>query len=1127
MDRLEELRFRVRKEVQNLTSDSAVHNGDTPFSFDDVPRNMRKISQSNRTTESYLKLMDNRSSRNDGSRKCGDRSSYSSHRSVGNIYWNGKMQYGADRQNEHYSSSLNSSPTNYASPEFYSRLPNTDYEIDQCAASVVNQLDRLKRPVGYLEANVREEWRKGRNAASNGREIYVEEQDIDGRRGSMDTSTDHGSDKDVRTRKVRESNYRSRTTKEGEPQQIYDVLSGSHKNNGILGKDEEERNALVHLRGREMDRTRNDNFDNLKVLTSSLTGVYEPSFSQSDRKKRDSLSTDNVPYAHHGLYSYDSEHQPAVQQPLPHNAASPPAQFISQYVPCTVSAVTPKGQISMGGSRSLYPTMLPSDQYPKSSVPTSSSSVYYTPSLTPSMSTYYDDEDMQNQREKLFIEKKRKQYLMAVMQRETDLLEKENMSITDKLRTFRSRTESNTLDYDAPQSPITEYSGIYRNSDISADMGLNKIDLGGRNKNENTIGCSVSDPNMTRESVIAAMDLAHERDILSMRHEMERLKHLNALEEFKEELIERKHKKQEDSRQQIFVKKQKEQLLKIQSHQLAVTEKNLFRQFVKDNMPDSTPSIFYLENENNEIVIDAIKFKKNSNRTNGDQTKIQIKNKSKNRYDNYYDDNSHPVGVTNHNSHFDNMEESPGEADKETNSKSEKNFGKNIEKRIGQDDINANDIRKRNRRSEISDEGDDDRTDNTDIPTKISLITVSNRIPPDLPISVQQPCTGFQRRRDQVKNASHTEENSIECAKREEKNTNNERKDVIPANQDYTEVENNDGDIEAGEKREDENEKSEREVRLQSIEDRMSAERKKNSEDKKAKLERVHLSNLSEQNQESTGPRSHSFQTEISGKLGAKDNIGDDGEILNLADRRENVEKEMKVRSGSQNKSQLIFMDPGSLIPIPQDALHEFSAASTRKKSEELQQYLNKSVDPGSVDSARTNVRSDVLDFNNQISARISDFEKIKKIGETEETSNSSEKIIRGTTVTPLELKSQNSDRDNSVLQSSSRSTSSFKRRLLSRSESNLKIELDSEVESRVSVRSISRAKSANPLFPFNRAVSMPFEAWKQGPKTVPTDPYIPNRNESLEIVIVKAINLPENCTVSRYNSAVALFLTD
>ena len=344
---------------------------------------------------------------------------------------------------------------------------------------------------------------------------------------------------------------------------------------------------------------------------------------------------------------------------------------------------------------------------------------------------------------------------------------------------------------------------------------------------------------------------------------------------------------------------------------------------------------------------------------------------------------------------------------------------------------------------------------------------------------------------------------------------------MIPAIQNNTDVEERDKNNEALQKKieiEDEKEECEREMRLESVELRMKAKTKKNIEEKKEKLQSEDSSTLSEHIQESVGPRSLSTQTDVSDKFGGESNRVIDGAVLPLADRRKNIEKEMKIRSSSQNENQTISMDLGSLIP-------EFSAAPAHQKNEIRQQYLNKSFsDLGSVDSARTNNQSDVLDFNNLQSARRkNEREKGMEISDIEEISNSSEKIIRRTSVTPLKLKSQKkseSDRDNIILPSS-RSTSSFKRRILSRSESNLKMDLESEVESKVSVRSVSSAKSAHPSFPLHRAVSLPFEAWKQGPKTVPSDPYIPNSNESLEFVIVRAINLPENCTVSRYSPAL------
>lgn len=149
----------------------------------------------------------------------------------------------------------------------------------------------------------------------------------------------------------------------------------------------------------------------------------------------------------------------------------------------------------------------------------------------------YNLEDIQinEQKEKLLVQRQRRQQLYLEMQKETEQIERENLAMA---RTLKGRIEIFTPET-APQSPMTgssapdsnrsatEISGHLSQADIFD--GHDDSDL--MNKRREQIlpsGVSELNPTEKKEITLATLDIAHKQEMKEIEHEIDRLKLMRA-----------------------------------------------------------------------------------------------------------------------------------------------------------------------------------------------------------------------------------------------------------------------------------------------------------------------------------------------------------------------------------------------------------------------------------------------------------------------------------------------------------------------------------------------------------------------------------------------------------------------
>ena len=199
-----------------------------------------------------------------------------------------------------------------------------------------------------------------------------------------------------------------------------------------------------------------------------------------------------------------------------------------------------------------------------------------------------------------------------------------------------------------PRSPISQNSSIYSNNNsnigkrrILAERYDNKPDFriveNNRNfdfdpfnddvlgnysphKNEIMNRNMSSDINMSNDKdilkqrkILNSISLNHETEMKTIQYEMIRLKEQKKLDEYKCIIEKEKTLKTSDLEHINFLRNQKEQLEGLKLKQIAARDRTLFKKFVLENVPESIPSQFLKENEEDERFKKYISTKNSNN----------------------------------------------------------------------------------------------------------------------------------------------------------------------------------------------------------------------------------------------------------------------------------------------------------------------------------------------------------------------------------------------------------------------------------------------------------------------------------------------------------------------------------
>jgi hypothetical protein len=268
-----------------------------------------------------------------------------------------------------------------------------------------------------------------------------------------------------------------------------------------------------------------------------VDGSYHPSATNRAQRERKVRSTSMLPslspacQSNSDHFNRTSMHHHASQHPLSfylNHSGDPAAAF-------NTPDFASKGNltVAMGRSFSGFSTPNTSSSHPQFlQQPTAYNTL---PVLSNTYDFNLEDIQINEQKEKLLLQRQRRQQLFLEMQKETEQIARENLAMA---RTLKGRIEIFTPET-APQSPMTgssapdsnrsaaEISGQLLQTDFYNDN--DDSDFLGRRK-EQTVPSTVSDFNIVekQEITLATLDIAHKQEMKEIEHEIDRLKLMRA-----------------------------------------------------------------------------------------------------------------------------------------------------------------------------------------------------------------------------------------------------------------------------------------------------------------------------------------------------------------------------------------------------------------------------------------------------------------------------------------------------------------------------------------------------------------------------------------------------------------------
>jgi hypothetical protein len=315
-----------------------------------------------------------------------------------------------------------------------------------------------------------------------------------------------------------------------------------HRNDGETNGHRHGDNRNIEGDGRAFSRRPDVPFNEERrrvVELIHVDGSYHPSVPNRAQRERKVRSTSMLPslspvsQSNPDPFQRASLHQTASQHPLSfylNHSGDPAAAF-------NIPDFASKGNFTMGMGRSFSGFSTP---HSLSSRPQSiqQPTVYNSlPVLSNSYDFILEDDQINEQKEKLLVQRQMRQQLFLKMQKETQEIERENLAMA---RTLKGRIEIFTPET-APQSPMTGSSAPDSNrsaADISTSGHLSQTDLYTDNddidfmskKKEQTLPSAVSDisPVEKQEITLATLDLAHKQEMKEIEREIERLKLMRA-----------------------------------------------------------------------------------------------------------------------------------------------------------------------------------------------------------------------------------------------------------------------------------------------------------------------------------------------------------------------------------------------------------------------------------------------------------------------------------------------------------------------------------------------------------------------------------------------------------------------
>lgn len=268
-----------------------------------------------------------------------------------------------------------------------------------------------------------------------------------------------------------------------------------------------------------------------------MDGSNHPSITSRAQRERKVRSSSMLPSLSPGFQSNSepmhraSLHQPGTQHPLSfylNHTGDPAAAF-------STPEFSSKGNLTVSMGRSFSGFSTPHTSSSRQQLVQQPSVYNSLPVLSNAYDYNLEGTQINEQKEKLLVQRQRRQQLFMEMQKETEQIERENLAMA---RTLKGRIEIFTPET-AAQSPLTGSSAPDSNRSAAeigghlsqADIfdGHDDSDFMSKRK-EQILRSSVSDfnPVEKQEITLATLDIAHKQEMKEIEHEIDRLKLMRA-----------------------------------------------------------------------------------------------------------------------------------------------------------------------------------------------------------------------------------------------------------------------------------------------------------------------------------------------------------------------------------------------------------------------------------------------------------------------------------------------------------------------------------------------------------------------------------------------------------------------